>query len=155
MKEQRSVLLEYVFKNKKSFIIILTIFFIGMVIGIFLVNNANYNQKEEILEYVQKLEENIKGTSDLNTLNLLFSSLKENIIFIILIWFLGCTIVGSIFIYLAVCYKGIMLRLYNISNNCKFEYKIWFCIFNIIIVAAKFVFITSRIFNIRKWNQIV
>lgn len=119
MKEQKnSVLLEYVFKNKKSFIIIITIFFVGMVIGIFLVNNANYNQKEEILEYVQKLEENIKGTSDLDTSKLLFTSLKENIILIIIIWFLGCTIVGSVFIYLAVGYKGIMLRIYYFSNNC-------------------------------------
>lgn len=117
MKEQKSVLLEYVFKNKKRFIIIIAIFFLGMVIGIFLVNNANHNQKEEILQYVQKLEENIKGVNELDNIKLLVSSLKENISIILLIWFLGCTIIGSIFIYLAIAYKGIMLRVYNISNN--------------------------------------
>ncbi len=113
-KQKSSVLLEYVFKNKKSFIAITVIFFIGIVIGIFLVNNATYTQKEEISEYVKKLEENIKETDKLNNIALISTSLKENIIFIILIWFLGCTIVGSIFIYLAICYKGIMIG-YTIS----------------------------------------
>lgn len=52
-----------------------------------MVNNADYTQKDEILNYVKKLEVNIKETDSINTTVLIFKSLKDNIMFIILIWF--------------------------------------------------------------------
>ena len=147
MEKQKSILLEYVFKNKKNFIIIITIFFIGMIMGIFLVNNADYTQKDEILNYVKKLEANIKETDSINTTVLIFKSLKDNIMFIILIWFLGCTIVGSIFIYLAVAYKGLMLG-YTISAIIASLSIKSGCIFSIISLLPQNIFLLPAIFLI-------
>ena len=49
MKKQ-SVFVEYIFKNKKSFIWIISIFLFGLILGIFFVNNANIEKIEEIKE---------------------------------------------------------------------------------------------------------
>lgn len=113
MKEQ-SVLLKYVIKNRKNFLIILMLFLLGMIIGIFFINNANTSQVEEIKEYVFKLIENIKSYETINKTELLIQSLSQNILCILLIWLLGCTIIGSAFIFLAIVYRGFSLG-YTIS----------------------------------------
>ena len=113
MKKQ-SVLLEYVLKNKKSFLWILGLFLIGMICGVLFINNANYSQIEEIKEYVSDLVKNIKSYDHINKTDLLAQSLTQNILCILLIWFLGCTIIGSIFVFVAIVYRGFSLG-YTIS----------------------------------------
>ena len=51
MKKQ-SVFLNYFCRNKKSFIIIIVMFFIGIGSGVFFVNHANFVQSQEIKDYV-------------------------------------------------------------------------------------------------------
>lgn len=113
MKKQ-SVLLNYVIKNKKNFLIILILFLIGMMIGVFFINHANTSQIEEIKEYVSTLVNNIKSYENINKTDLLVQSLSQNILCILGIWLLGCTIIGSVFIFLAIIYRGFSLG-YTIS----------------------------------------
>lgn len=113
MKKQ-SVLLEYVLKNKKNFLCILGLFLLGIIIGVIFINNANSSQIEEIKEYVSNLAENIKTEEHINKTELLAQSLTKNILCILLIWFLGCTIIGSVFIFVAIIYRGFSLG-YTIS----------------------------------------
>ncbi len=110
----KSVLYNYFLKNKKNFIIISVIFCIGIMFGIFFINNSTETQKLEINTYIQELINNVKNSNNINKLNLLFLSLKENILLILLIWFLGCTIIGAVFIYVLIFYKGFSLG-YTIS----------------------------------------
>ena len=110
----KSVLYSYFIKNKKNFIIITTIFCIGIMVGILFINNSNETQKNEINTYIQDLTNNIKNLNNINRFEMLCISLKENILFIIVIWFLGCTIIGGVFIYVAILYKGFSLG-YTIS----------------------------------------
>ena len=111
----RRVLLDYIIKNKKNFIVISIFFCIGCIIGIMFVNNSNEIQKAEISNYVSSLITNIKNSENIDRINLLITSLKQNILFIIIIWFLGCTIIGGIFIYIAIIYKGFAIG-YTISS---------------------------------------
>ncbi len=110
----KSILLEYVSRNRKNFIIIITLFCIGIAIGIFFINNSDENQRIELNTYIGELIKNIKETDSINKLEILLLSIKQNISFILLIWFLGCTIVGGIFIYIAIIYKGFTIG-YTIS----------------------------------------
>lgn len=110
----KTILLDYVIKNKKNFIVIITLFCIGIAIGIFFINNSNEVQTKEINSHIDSLINNIKNSEDINKLELLFLSVKQNVLFIMLIWFLGCTIVGGIFIYIAIIYKGFSIG-YTIS----------------------------------------
>ena len=102
----RRILIDYVARNKKNFIIIIILFLIGVSIGIFLVNNSNEIQKAELNSYVENLINNIKNSENINSFNLLVISLKQNIGYILLIWLLGCTVIGGVFIYIAILYKG-------------------------------------------------
>ena len=110
----KNILLNYVIRNKKNFIIIITLFLIGIFIGTIFINNSNENQKLEINNYIEELVKKVKESENVNKLNLLLISIKQNIMFILLIWFLGCTIIGGIFIYITIIYKGFSIG-YTIS----------------------------------------
>lgn len=110
----KRILIEYIIKNKKNFIVITTLFCIGIALGTFFVNNSNASQKNELSEYITGLINYIKDSKDINNFDLLLLSIKENVTSILIIWFLGCTIVGGIFIYLAIIYKGFSIG-YTIS----------------------------------------
>lgn len=113
MKKQ-SVFLNYIIRNKKNFLIITGLFLVGIVLGIIFINNANSNQIEETKAYVSDLVKNIKSYDKINKTELLMQSVTQNILIILIIWFLGCTIVGSIFIFVAIIYRGFSLG-YTIS----------------------------------------
>lgn len=110
----KKVLIEYIIRNKKNFIIISILFCIGICIGICSVNNSNEAQKQELNTYITDVIDKIKKAEDINKFELLVLSIKENISLILIIWFLGCTIIGGVFIYLAIIYKGFTIG-YTIS----------------------------------------
>lgn len=110
----KNIFLNYVIKNKKNFIIIITLFCIGIAIGIFFINNSDESQRLELNTYVEELVKNIKESDSINKIDILFFSIKQNVSFILLIWFLGCTIIGGFFIYIAIIYKGFSIG-YTIS----------------------------------------
>ena len=110
----RKILIDYIIKNKKNFIIIILLFCIGISIGSFSINNSDNSQKEEINSYITNLISNIKTAQNIDKTELLFLSITENIKTILIIWFLGCTIVGGVFIYFSIIYKGFTIG-YTIS----------------------------------------
>ena len=110
----KKVLIEYIIRNKKNFIIIAILFCIGIAVGIFSINNSNQAQKEELNIYITSLINKIKNTDNIDNIELLILCIKENVSLILIVWFLGCTIIGGIFIYLAIIYKGFTIG-YTIS----------------------------------------
>ena len=72
----KKVLLEYIIRNKKNFIIIITVFFIGIIGGIIFINNSNETQKIEISSYIGELVNNIKNSQNIDRLKLLIISIK-------------------------------------------------------------------------------
>lgn len=111
----KKVLIEYIIKNKKNFFIIAIIFIFGISLGIVFVNTSNNFQKDELNSYVTALIKNIKDTDNIRKIDLLFLSIKQNVCFILLVWFLGCTIIGGLFIYVTILYKGFAIG-YTISS---------------------------------------
>ena len=112
---RKSVFFYYLKENKKSFILLVTIFIFGIVIGIYLVNHANDSQKLEIYNYVDSLKENIKSSNSINRTTILILSIKKNIVLVMLIVFFSCTLLGSFLIYLMIFYKGFSVG-YTISS---------------------------------------
>lgn len=102
-----NILIDYIIRNKKNFIVLTILFCIGISIGIFFINNSNTNDKEELNIYIEDLINKVKNDEQSpNKIELLGLSLKENFISILIIWLLGCTVIGGIFIYVAIIYKG-------------------------------------------------
>ena len=110
----KGILYNYLITNRKSFIIILSVFFVGMLLGIFVVNHTGETGMIEINSYINSISENLQNTEEINKIECLIKSIKQNIIFVVLMWFLGCTVIGSIFVYFIILYKGFSLG-YTIS----------------------------------------
>lgn len=111
----KKVLINYIIRNKKNFFIIAIIFILGISFGIAFVNTSNDFQKEELNNYVNVLIKNIKDTNNISKIDLLILSIKQNVFFILIVWFLGCTIIGGLFIYVMILYKGFAIG-YTISS---------------------------------------
>ena len=56
----KKVLIEYIIKNKKNFLIIAIIFILGVSLGIIFINASDNFQKDELNNYVNALIKNIK-----------------------------------------------------------------------------------------------
>lgn len=110
----KSVLYNYLITNKKSFLIILAVFFIGMLSGIFVINHTAENEIVEINSYINSICENLQSTESINRTECLLKSIKQNVFFVLLMWFLGCTVIGNIFVYVCILYRGFSLG-YTIS----------------------------------------
>ncbi len=77
-----------------------------MVAGIAFINHVGETGRQEIENYINSLKENIKLSDEINQTVILKQSIKQNLMFVLMIWFLGCTLLGSFLIYGAVLYKG-------------------------------------------------
>ena len=109
MKKSRKLFISHLSKYKKEYTLIAIFIAIGFILGVIYIQKGSESELTSINSYIQTLISNIKNAEGINKALLLLESLKNNCIFIILIWFLGCTIIGSIFIYLACLYKGFSL----------------------------------------------
>ena len=114
----KKVLYEYILRNKKNYIVLSILLLVGIIIGIVIINNLSDNSKIELDTYLDDIVQNIKDGANINRIDMLILSIKDNVKIILLIWFLGCTIIGGFIIYIAVLYKGFALRLY-VCCNCS------------------------------------
>ena len=105
----KKVLIDYIDRNKKTFLILISFFIIGIFVGVTLLNNLSTSLKQEVDTYIESIINLLKENNEINKFEMFLISIKENILFILLIWFLGLTIIGGYFIYLTVLYKGFSL----------------------------------------------
>lgn len=144
--KNKGVFFCYLKNNKKSFLGLVIIFFIGMILGITFINNSNESQVQEIVAYVNSLKDNIKLSDNINKSVILMQSIKQNVGFVLLIWLLGCTLLGSFLIYVAIIYKGFSLG-YTISAIiATLGVKSRKFFFDFIFVVAKFDIFTNDIY---------
>ncbi len=101
-------------ENIKEYIIFALILIIGLFIGTMVLNNSNEIQRQEISEYLNDFNTQIKEGSRVNYSNMLFEIIKNDIKLIFLITFLSVSIVGMPALYIIIGYKGFSLG-YTIS----------------------------------------
>ena len=107
--KKRKILKNYLQKYKKEYTTLFIIMLAGFILGILFIQKGNTEEITNINSYIQSLITNIKNANGINKALLLLESLKSNCLFIVIIWFLGCTVIGSFLIYLACFYKGFSL----------------------------------------------
>ena len=100
---------EHVLNNKKEYIVVSILFVIGIFLGVFFINNINQEPRTQITEYVNQFVEQLKNTESLNTVELLKTSIGQNIILAISLWFFGTTIIGIPVVFGIVAYRGFCL----------------------------------------------
>lgn len=111
----KEIIINNILKNKRKYILLLLIFIIGIVLGVFFINNSDENQKKEINEYITNFVTTLKENNSIDKKELVKASLKGNIVMGIALWFIGSTVIGLPLIYFFVLYKGLCIG-YTMSS---------------------------------------
>ena len=108
------IIKEHVIHNKKEYILVSLLFIIGIFLGVLFINNVRETQKLEITTYLNNFIEKMKNIESLNHLELLKSSIWQNVLLAIVLWFFGTTVIGIPIVFGVVLYRGFCLG-YTIS----------------------------------------
>lgn len=103
------VIREHIKNNIKEYLIITIIFLIGIIIGVIFINNTNEAEKNQISEYITTFINCLKTDYTIDSNELLKSSIINNIILLILIWFMGMAVIGIPIVYIIILSKGFSL----------------------------------------------
>lgn len=111
----KQTIIEHVANNRKEYIIIVLLFIIGIFLGVFFVNNMQESSKEEIQSYINNFIEKMKNLQNIDNMSLLKNSITQNIVFAVLIWFFGTTVIGLPIVFGLILYRGFCLG-YTVSS---------------------------------------
>ena len=100
-------LIEYIKKNKVTYISVVVTFIIGVCIGIFITFKIPKAEKENIDNYLNNVIQ-IAKDNKIDKQYLFKEKLLDNLKSIGVIWLLGCTVIASFTIYIFMIYKGII-----------------------------------------------
>lgn len=112
----RNIIYNHISNNIKEYVIITLIFIIGVIAGVIYINNSSDIQKSEINLYITNFIASLKDAG--NTIDktaLLVDTIRNNVLFAISLWFVGCTVIGVPIVYAIIAYKGFTLS-YTIAS---------------------------------------
>lgn len=110
-----SVIENHINQNFKEYTIAVLILFIGIVIGVMLVNSSTQENKDDITGYINGFVNAIKNKEfAIDGKKLFMKSVWSNVKLALIIWIAGSTIIGIPIIYLSVGYKGLCIG-YSVS----------------------------------------
>lgn len=114
-KENGNVIVKHIKNNIKEYISVIIVFFIGIVLGVILLNNSGDTQKQELNNYINDFVSKLNSSVGIDKLQLLKTVLINNLIIVVGLWFIGSTVIGIPIVYAIVAYKGFCLS-YSIST---------------------------------------
>lgn len=86
---------QHVINNSKEYIIVTLLFIIGIFLGVLFVNNIQETSKDEVSSYLSNFIEKMKATEELDNMSLLKTSMGQNILLALTIWFFGTTVIRN------------------------------------------------------------
>lgn len=109
-----NIILEHIKNNAKDYFILSIIFIIGVLAGVFFINQTTEQQKGEISSYINTFITSLKEKKDIDSIGLLKDSIIKNITLALALWFIGSTVTLIPLIYGIVAFRGFCLG-YTIS----------------------------------------
>ena len=111
----KDVLANYINNNKREYILVIILFIIGIIIGVIFINKSTTMQEEEITTYINEFVLKVKANNQIDKTALLKQETISNFVLVLVMWFVGSTVVGIPIVYAIVVYKGFCLG-YTISS---------------------------------------
>ena len=111
-------IVNHVINNKKEYILVTLLFLVGIFLGVMFINNSKETQLTEITNYMQQFIEKLKNTQNLETSTLLKTTIMQNIVLAIILWFFGTTVIGIPIVFGIVLYRGFCFG-YTVSMCVK------------------------------------
>lgn len=108
-----TIIYNHIINNKRGYLIVSILFFVGLIISVLFINNADNAQIEEINTYLNNLKEQVRIYENIDLFKLLKESIISNFIILLLLWFGASTITGIPIVYRNYCNKRIHYWLYN------------------------------------------
>ena len=102
----KEIIIKHILNNKKEYIIVTLLFIIGIFVGVFFVNNLDENSRTGVQEYLNNFIEKFKQIEKLDNISLLKTSIIQNIIFGVILWFFGTTVIGIPIVFGIIIYRG-------------------------------------------------
>ena len=106
---------QHITNNSKEYILLTLIFLIGIFLGVMFINNSQETQRGEITSYLNNFIDKLKNTKKLESAEILKTTIIENIILAITLWFFGTTVIGIPVVFGIILYRGFCLG-YSISS---------------------------------------
>lgn len=105
-KNHIGIISSHIKNNIREYMICSIIFLLGVCLSIILVNNLNEIQDFEIKTYINEAISNIKENGEIDTGELLKTSIQNNVILASSLWIMGSTVIGLLLVYLILGFKG-------------------------------------------------
>lgn len=107
--KMRDTIKQHIINNRKEYVIISLLFIIGIFLGVLFVNNVQEAKKIEITSYFNNFVEKLKSVENLEFNELLKTSIWQNTVLALIIWFFGTTVIGIPVVFGIVMYRGFCL----------------------------------------------
>lgn len=108
------IISNHIMNNKKEYILLTLIFLVGIFLGVMFINNAQESQMTEITSYLNNFTETLKNMKKLETFSILKTTIFQNIILALTLWFFGTTVIGIPIVFGIILYRGFCLG-YTVS----------------------------------------
>jgi hypothetical protein len=91
----KSTIYKHVTNNSKEYILVTLIFLVGIFLGVMFINNTQETQMSEITTYLNNFINKLKNIENLKNIEILKTSIIENIILAVTLWFFGTTVIRN------------------------------------------------------------
>ncbi len=91
----RNTIYKHIVNNSREYILVTLIFVIGIFLGVMFINNTQDAQMSEIASYLNNFIDRLRNMEELNSMELLKTTIFENIILAITLWFFGTTVIRN------------------------------------------------------------
>ena len=90
-----NIIYKHINNNSKEYILLTLIFLVGIFLGVMFINNTQEAQMSEITSYLNNFVDKLKNTEKLENMEILKTTIIENIILAVTLWFFGTTVIRN------------------------------------------------------------
>ena len=111
----KDIIVNHIASNSKEYIIVTLLFIIGIFLGVLIVNNIKNDEFDSVQNYITTFIQKFKENPNIDSGELLKTSIIKNLILALSLWFFGTTVIGIPIVFGILIYRGFCLG-YTIST---------------------------------------